>query len=394
MKAFNIAMVAACPFPANRGTPSRILRMSEALARRGHNVHVVTYHFGEDIKTEGISIHRIPKVTGYHKFSPGPTLTKLSLLDYLLFLKLRSIIKTKNIDLIHAHHYEGALLSYAARAIHGIPVIYDAHTTLAGELLYYRRWNIKIISKFLDFHVPKWANFTITVSEELKEEFCHFGISNNKIEVLPTGINPEAFAKGNSSKIVKKYHLGTRKIVAYTGSLVNYQGIEYLIRAMAFVFKELEDTRLLLVGDGNIKEYLDKCIELGIQDKVIFTGPRPFSEIPDYLAAADITVNPRINCPGMPQKLTNYMMARKAIVSFEGAAKILSHGIDGLVVKNCDIEQMADSIITLLKNVKFRDKLGVNAKRKVLSKYGWDLLSKKIEDIYSNVLNSNSIILK
>jgi glycosyltransferase involved in cell wall biosynthesis len=394
MVQFNIAMVAACPFPANRGTPSRILRMSEALARRGHKVHVVTYHFGEDIKTEGISIHRIPKVTGYHNFSPGPTLTKLSLLDCLLFFKLRSIIKTKNIDLIHAHHFEGALLGYAVRAIHGIPVIYDAHTTLAGELLYYRRWNIKIVSTFLDFHVPKWADFMITVSEELKEEFCHFGISNHKIEVIPTGINPEAFAQGNSSKIEKKYHLGTSKVVAYTGSLVNYQGIEYLIRAMSFVFKELGDTILLLVGSGNIKEYINKCNELGIQDKVIFAGPRPFSEIPDYLAAADVTVNPRINCPGMPQKLTNYMMARKAIVSFEGSAKFLSHGDDGLVVQNGDIEQMANSIITLLKNVKFREKLGMNAKRKVLSKYSWDLLSKKIEDIYSTVLNSNPVISK
>ena len=42
-----IAMVAACPFPAPRGTPIRALRLAEALAARGHRVHVVTYHYGQ-----------------------------------------------------------------------------------------------------------------------------------------------------------------------------------------------------------------------------------------------------------------------------------------------------------------------------------------------------------
>ena len=391
MKTLNIAMVAACPFPANRGTPSRILRMSEALARRGHNVKVVTYHFGEVIRTEGISIHRIPKVTAYHNLSPGPTLTKLLFLDSLLFFKLRGIINTKNVDLIHAHHYEGALLGYTVRALNDIPVIYDAHTDLANELPYFKNWNIKLIPTFLDSHVPKWANYTITVSEELKEKYCLEGISSDKIEVIPTGINPESFGQASSSHIIKKYHLKTSKVVAYTGSLINYQGIEYLLRAMSLVFKELEDTKLLLVGNGKIKEYLNQCYDLGIQDKVIFAGPRPFSEIPDYLAAADVAVNPRVNCPGMPQKLANYMMAQKAIVSFEGSAKLLSHGVDGLLVRNGDIEQMAKFIINLLKNLNLREKLGMNAKRKVLSEYGWDSLSKKIENIYYNVLNINPV---
>ncbi len=386
MRVLNIAMVAACPFPANRGTPSRILRMSEALAKLGHNVHVVTYHFGKDIQTEGVFIHRIPHVAYYNNFTPGPTLTKLSLLDSLLFFKLRKITKTKNIDLIHAHHYEGALLGYAVRALYGVPVIYDAHTTLTDELPYYGFWNRKIVSAFLDSHVPKWADFNITVSEELKEKFCHAEIPSHKIEVIPTGVNPEAFAYGNPSQIGKKYRLGTKKVVAYTGSLENYQGIKYLIRAMPFVFNQLEDTILLVVGDGKINEYRNMCQEIGIQNKVIFAGPRPFSEIPDYLAAADVTVSPRINCPGMPQKLTNYMMAGKAIVSFEGTAKLLSDGVDGLIVRNGDVEQMADSIITLLKNIDLRRRLGENARRIVVEKYDWYVLSRKIEGIYAYLL--------
>ena len=50
MRRYRVAMLAACPFPAARGTPIRILRIAEELARRGHDVDVVTYHLGSDAR--------------------------------------------------------------------------------------------------------------------------------------------------------------------------------------------------------------------------------------------------------------------------------------------------------------------------------------------------------
>ena len=64
---FKIAMVAACPFPWPRGTPIRIFRMADALGRRGHEVHVVTYHLGEACSGAPFHIHRIPSVATYRK---------------------------------------------------------------------------------------------------------------------------------------------------------------------------------------------------------------------------------------------------------------------------------------------------------------------------------------
>ena len=54
-----VAMVAACPFPANRGTPIRIQQMGEALVQAGYDVHVVTYHLGQDRPVHGLTVHRI-----------------------------------------------------------------------------------------------------------------------------------------------------------------------------------------------------------------------------------------------------------------------------------------------------------------------------------------------
>ena len=86
---FKIAMVAACPFPWPRGTPIRIFRMADALGRRGHEVHVVTYHLGEACSGAPFHIHRIPSVATYRKYSPGPTIQKLLIPDLLLVLKMK-----------------------------------------------------------------------------------------------------------------------------------------------------------------------------------------------------------------------------------------------------------------------------------------------------------------
>src|SRR5712692_6767016 len=56
-------MLAACPFPANHGTPGSIREMAEAISERGHDVHIVTYHFGENIPVRGPQLHRIPPLT-------------------------------------------------------------------------------------------------------------------------------------------------------------------------------------------------------------------------------------------------------------------------------------------------------------------------------------------
>ncbi|MGH7572072.1 MAG: glycosyltransferase family 4 protein, partial [Gemmatimonadota bacterium] len=133
----NVAMVAACPFPFPRGTPIRIQRVAEAMARRGHRVHVVTYHLGDIWEEPPFVLHRIPAISGYRKTSPGPSYRKIFVVDRRLAAKLREVLASYPIDLVHGHHYEGLMVALLARRA-GIPILYDAHTTLESELPSYR----------------------------------------------------------------------------------------------------------------------------------------------------------------------------------------------------------------------------------------------------------------
>jgi len=141
---YNIAMVAACPFPYPRGTPVRIFRMAQVLSELGQEVHVITYHLGQKEQASPFAIHRILDLNFYKKNSPGPSYLKLLVVDPILTLKILTLYKKYKFDIIHAHHVEGLLASLPIRLLGDAPIIFDMHTLLATELPYYQ---IKLLNQ-------------------------------------------------------------------------------------------------------------------------------------------------------------------------------------------------------------------------------------------------------
>jgi glycosyltransferase involved in cell wall biosynthesis len=318
---------------------------------------------------------------------PGPSFQKLLLLDPLLKLKVWQVAKKFEFDIIHGHSYEGFLAGLGTARIKKKKLIYDAHSTLAGELPSYGFINIRSVVDFLDKKVPEWSDHIVAVSDTLKEFLIGKGISSSKISVIPTGVNISQFEGHDPDFVRQRYNIPRDiKIVMYTGSLANFQGVDYLIEAMRIVFHERKDLVLFLVGNSNEQKYREMCSQSGIADRVVITGEKPFEEIPRFLAAADVLVSPRTECPGIPQKLSNYMAAGKAIVSFEGSAKLLTNEVDGSIVENGNTRNMGMAIIKLLKNGELRNQLGKNAKRKLVGKYDWGTLCRNVEEVYSRLL--------
>ena len=387
MDKLKILMVAPTPFPGNRGTPSRILDMSQGLRRLGHDVHVVSYHLKTSTPTDGITVHRIANIPTYKKMGAGPSIQKLLLLDPLLTFKVWQTANNINFDILHGHSYEGFLASLPTAKRKKKKIIYDAHSTLIDEMPYYNFVNVKCIANLLDIKVPQWSDHIVAVSETLKGFLVEKGIDEDKITVVPTGVNIQQFEGHDPTFVRMKYRIKDEtKIVMYTGSLADFQGVDYLIGAIRIVFKKQKDSVLFLVGNSNEQKYRDICTKNGIVDNVIITGDRPFNEIPLFLAAADVLVSPRTVCPGIPQKLANYMASQKAIISFEGSAKLLVHEKNGIIVENENIDRMAEWIIKLLKNRDLREKMGLNAKNSLKGKYDWDSLAKKVETVYFHLI--------
>jgi glycosyltransferase involved in cell wall biosynthesis len=376
-----IAMVAACPFPWPRGTPIRAHRMAEALGRRGHDVHVVTYHLGGAVPTPHLTVHRIAGPARYTRAGPGPTFTKLVWLDPLLVCKLRSVLGSAHFDLIHAHHYEGLLCGLLARRRHAPPLVFDIHTLLESELPSYSaigRGLIKRVGRALDRRLPAQADHVIAVSEDMRQQLERLGrVSRSKISVISNGVEADHFYSDAADPV--------GKVIVFAGNLAAYQGIELLLRAFARVRQDEPAARLRLLTDGDFNPMRPLAEKLGIASS-IETLTVDYAALPQALRAARVLVNPRPVCSGVPQKLFNYMASARPTVSFAASAALLEHEKTGLIVSDGDIAAFAAAIVRLMRDPALAARLGEGARLLVTTHYSWDQVAARVEQVYARVL--------
>ncbi len=389
MKPYSIAMVAACPFPANYGTPGAIREMSQTLAARGHAVHIVTYPFGEDLPVGNAKIWRAPYWRRSRIFHAGPSVEKL-LLDVLLLFELCRVIRRERVSIIHAHNYEGVLIGFVAKLLTGRPLLYNAVNLMADELPTYHfirpAFLVKAIARFLDWLVVKVPDHFIAITKDLQDTFLQRGIPESRIALIPCGVKPEMFANPNPAPLRERFLITQKPVVIYTGVTSPFQRIDYLLQAFALVLQEEPNALLMVVSplsnDPDLESNRALAESLGISGSTIWVQGQSLFELPDYLAMASVAVIPRPNVPGHPIKLLNYMAAAKPIVCFEGAAKGVRHMKEAYVVPDHDVPALGHGIVTLLRDPSLGERLGAAAKETVEKEFDWCCLCNAVEVVY------------
>ena len=394
---YSVAMVAACPFPANHGSAASIREMSDTLSDMGHKVHIVTYPFGqEEIAVRRATVHRTAPFRPEKNAKVGPSGEKFAL-DFQLLRLLCRVIRRERIDVIHAHNYEGALIGIMAKWLTRRPLLYNAVNLMTDELAGYRfirpAWLAHSLARGLDWFTPIFPDHITAVSPELRQWFIEHRVPAAKVDMVPAGIEPELFDHPEPEKFREKYKLGNRPIVMYTGVLNAFQRIDYLLRGFAVALREKPDALLLvvspLVSAAHEQEHKKLAAELGISNSIVWISPHSLQDLPSYLALADVAVVPRPECPGHPVKLLNYMLAGRPIVSFAGGAKGVRHLHDAFIVPNHDCEALGRGILTLLNDRSLAGELGNNARATVLAEFDWRQICRKIEQIYDQLLNTS-----
>jgi glycosyltransferase involved in cell wall biosynthesis len=379
----NVAVVAACPFPYPRGTPTRAYRTAEAIAQRGHKVDVITYHLGRETGQIPFTIHRTPPVKRYQRLEPGPTYGKLAVIDTLLVAKLWSFVRNNHVDVIHAHHYEGLLVALPVSRLYRIPLIYDAHTLLDSELEHYEmglpRSSLRTFGRMVDHYAPRLATHVIATTETIKYVLTkRHGLADDRVTIVTGGVELDHFDRPATAS-------AESPTLIYTGNLAAFQGIEQMLRAFQIVRQARDDVRLRIVTNGNFGRYTTLTRQLGIDDAIELL-PDSYALLPERLSAATIALNPRPLATGLPQKLLNYMAAGRPIVSFAGSAERLVHGKHGWLVKGSAYAAFAQSILHVLANPGLAQRLGDNARRLARVEFSWPYQGKLIEDTYRALL--------
>jgi glycosyltransferase involved in cell wall biosynthesis len=264
-----------------------------------------------------------------------------------------------------------------------MPLVYDAHTMLSAELPSYAtgltRSAFAALGGWLDGALPRRADHVVAVTSDIRDRLVGaHGLEPGRISVVTNGVETDCFRVA-----APPLRDGLVRLI-YTGTLAPYQNIELLLEAFARARQVRRDLRLCLSVSSSFDPWEAAARRLGVREAidVLVDG---FGELPARLAAAAIAVLPRINCPGIPQKLLNYMAAGKAIVASAGSAKVLEHGRTGLVVADGDVSGFADALLLLAGNPQLGEELGRSARETVEKEFSWERAAEKMEPVYGRL---------
>lgn len=313
----NILMVAPQPFFRPRGTPFSVLHRIRALASLGHRIDLVTYPFGQDVHIEGLRLIRSRRVPLVRDVKIGPSVGKL-LLDVPLAWSAWRACRAGRYDLIHSHEEAAFFCAPLARA-YRLPHVYDMHSSLPQQLDNFQSFNLapfRALFAALERHVLHTCDGVITICRDLADVATrvaprtpHAMIENTADDALvfdSHAVMPPEIAA-----------LGERAVVLYTGTFEPYQGIGLLLEAFAAVAAQHPRAHLVLVGGQpqQVEHYRARADALGILLRTTFVGQVHPSQIPPFVAAAQVIVSPRSSGTNTPLKIYGYLRSGRPIVA-------------------------------------------------------------------------------
>jgi len=350
------------------GTEIATYNIAKYLAKRGHEVHVITTlddYLPKESMEEGFYVHRI-------------RCPKVRYLGIILFWgKALLTLRKVNPDMIHAQSVKIGITGFLAKKLLKKPYIVWGRGTDV-----YLRW---FIEKLISRSVLKNADAVISLTEDMKQEMQK--IYNRQIFVIPNGVELRKFENLSKESARRKLHVeANEKIILFAGRLHFLKGVRYLIEAMDVVRNEVVKTRLILVGDGGERDYLEGIVkELNLEGYITFVGQVSHEEVPYYMIAADAFVLPSLS-EGFPVVILEAMASGLSIIATRvgGLPEVVRDRENGFLVEPKNSQQIAEKILTLLKDDKEREKISSNNKRKAME-YSWDNITSMLEEIYQKL---------
>jgi glycosyltransferase involved in cell wall biosynthesis len=206
--------------------------------------------------------------------------------------------------------------------------------------------------------------------------------------VIPNGADPARFdpVRATPLAVRERHGLGTSFVVGWTGVIREWHGLELLLDALT----ELDDARLLVVGDGPGRAAVHaRATSLGLADRITITGRIPHEDVPDHIAAMDVAVvaSDRTGVAS-PMKLAEYMAMGRAVVApaLPNIEDVITHGADGWLFRPDDVVDLVRVLKTLSGDEGLRLRLGDMARRTVVERRNWRSIAARALNALSEVV--------
>ncbi len=364
--------------------------LSKRLIKDGHEVTVVTYRDSADVpeyeNDKGVNVYRVDN----YMIHPNNFIDWILQLNFNLVSKATEIInKEGGFDVIHAHDWLVANAAKALKNAYGIPVVATIHATEAGRNSGIHDDTQRYIND-TEWMLTYEASEVIVNSNYMKNELQRlFGLPYEKINVIPNGINLSNFIGiERDYDFRRQYAMDNEKIILYVGRLVYEKGIQHLIAAMPKVLSNYHDAKLIIAGRGGMMDELrQEASNLGLNDKIYFTGYLDSKQVQKMYKCADVAVFPSTYEPFGIVALEAMLAGVPTVVSDVGGLdEIVTHGVDGMKAYAGNANSIADSITALLYDHQLATNVAKKAKQKVKEQFNWEKIAQDTHFTYEKAV--------
>lgn len=281
--------------------------------------------------------------------------------------QLRRWLRERRIQVVHSHMFQSSLCAAPVARLAGVPAVIETpHVNEQWRRGWKKSFVVdRIVGRLVDaFIAVSRANARYLVEEKR--------LPRGKVHVVANGIDPSRFLHPSEHTAILSQKLGfasSHRILLMIARLEPQKGHSVLIRAMADIHSKLPSTRLVLLGEGSLREELEQqCCSMGLQAVVRFAGWQ--ANVEDWLSLADVVVLPSLY-EGLPLAAIEALAAGRPIVAtdVDGTPEVVLDGQTGLTVPPGDSDALAASIVRLLSDPKLARKLGLAGREFVLRNF-------------------------
>jgi glycosyltransferase involved in cell wall biosynthesis len=357
--------------PEVGGLESHVYYLAKALAESGHTVQVVTSRslpgVPEEEEMDGIHVWR----TWFPSRSPAGWVAHA----------LASIPKTRVLaaesDIVHAQAFASVLPASAGRRKHGFPLVATFHTSHFLTRARKAFWRPILAG------LVRMPDYCLASSAEIAD--VAMGLApGTTVEPLPNGVETDFF------RPVKPLLPGRGRVrIVVPRRLFPKNGVEYLIRSLPLIRKEV-DAEAVLIGDGPERRRLEALArDLDVSEVVEFLGKRPHADMPGLLSSGDLAVIPSLMEATSVAALEAMACELPVVASDVGGLPEIVGPEVGALFEPGNPEALAEAVVGLLKEGDLAEKGSLGRKR-VVSAWSNQRLAHRHLEIYHRLLQGGA----
>jgi phosphatidylinositol alpha-1,6-mannosyltransferase len=379
-----VTLIVTSDFPPTDGGIARLAsELADALHRNGEEIVVLTTS-----KTKGIPGSQQQQELRVIRTGWG----NVRLLRYLsLFMSLCRILLTYKVGRIHALiWFPDGVASMLASGIFRTPYFvstYAADISLGNTPL--KRYLLKRLMLL----VLSRAKKITAISHYTKAKLTDYGVNPQKIVIIPGGTDAERFnPEVDATQVIQQFNLLNKKVIMTIGRLEERKGHDMVMKSLIQVLGEVPEAVYLIVGKGQELSRLKEMVtELELDGHVIFAGYVEEERLVEYYNACDVFIMPsrEITAAGDAEGygivyLEANACGKPAIGGKSGGIPdAIVNGYNGILVDPLSTEEIADSLIELLRDEHLAKEMGMNGRRRVLNELSWDAIAEKHQKLYT-----------